>query len=291
MSKPKKVIKTTTLTFNLAIMFVIGWVFGILGYPFVDLEPTVGRVCQFIFIVIVGFHGFFIFLLQPCRSQDARNVWIKWFYYITCRRGKIPVNLSSAPQNPNSREGAAATKAGHRHHGKDVMSSIAERFGCQPTHASEIHVNGNTDTEDPRILKGTYSKAKPTRIPVVKELVLHGSGSSDALSTSYSSFVPSAATHPPVYASEVPVQPCRSPPLSISNCGFERQPPLSDSKATPLITPTTALQTIPAGHPHKRAGGEKPRVAPRTRTGKAGRPLPPLPVSHALENKHVEESL
>jgi hypothetical protein len=36
-------------------------------------------------------------------------------------------------------------------------------------------------------------------------------------------------------------------------------------------------------------GGEKPRAAPRT--GKAARPLPPLPVSYVLENHHVEGNL
>ena len=74
--------KKATLVFVLGVMFGLGWIFGILG---TTLEQgTASLVFQFIFIFIVGFQGLFIFLVHPCRSEDVRNQWKKWFYYVTC---------------------------------------------------------------------------------------------------------------------------------------------------------------------------------------------------------------
>ena len=41
-------------------------------------------VFQFVFIIIVGCQGLLIFLLHPCRSKDALNLWKKWFCGVTC---------------------------------------------------------------------------------------------------------------------------------------------------------------------------------------------------------------
>ena len=65
----------------LAVMFGIGWAFGILG---LEDKNVLSIIFQFLFIIIVGFQGFFVFLLYPCRTKDARDLWKKWFYYATC---------------------------------------------------------------------------------------------------------------------------------------------------------------------------------------------------------------
>ena len=61
----------------LAVMFGIGWVFGILG---LDDNSAISTIFQFLFIAIVGFQGFCIFLLYPCRNKDARDLWKKLFH-------------------------------------------------------------------------------------------------------------------------------------------------------------------------------------------------------------------
>ena len=45
------------------------------------------------FIAVAGFQGFMLFLLFPCRSKHAREVWKKWFYYATCRPHTYKENL------------------------------------------------------------------------------------------------------------------------------------------------------------------------------------------------------
>ena len=65
----------------LAVMFGIGWVFGILG---LDDNSAISTIFQFLFIAIVGFQGFCIFLLYPCRNKDARDLWKKLFHHCTC---------------------------------------------------------------------------------------------------------------------------------------------------------------------------------------------------------------
>lgn len=254
MSKPKRVIKTITVTFLLAVMFVIGWVFGVLGFQSVGLQSDLRRVFQIIFIAVVSFHGLFLFLFQPCRSKDARNLWIKWYYYITCRphlyhqRGKIQGKstnrrknappTSSSAQDPTSPRGAAATLAKNdlSSHGDGIMSSIARRLGYRANQPSEVHENGHAHTEDPTILQGTYKKPRPTvsSLPVVEELPMNGS--SETLSTSYSSFAPNTTQaileHSPEDRPELPP---RSPSVSASRSRL--LPSLTDSDEPPELPP------------------------------------------------------
>ena len=81
--KYKKNLKRAFITFVLAIMFGVGWVFGVLGSS--GLPPAISIACQFTFIFVITFQGLFLFLLHPCRSKDAREEWRRWFYYATCR--------------------------------------------------------------------------------------------------------------------------------------------------------------------------------------------------------------
>ena len=80
--KLKKLIKRATITFVLAIMFGVGWIFGVLGGTPIS---AIADPSQFIFVGVVAFQGLLIFILHPCRSKDAREEWKKWFYYVTCR--------------------------------------------------------------------------------------------------------------------------------------------------------------------------------------------------------------
>ena len=80
-SNPRKKMRKAFIVFVLALMFGIGWAFGILGSEDSD---ALSIVFQFLFIIIVGCQGLLIFLLHPCRSKDALNLWKKWFCGFTC---------------------------------------------------------------------------------------------------------------------------------------------------------------------------------------------------------------
>ena len=73
--------KKAFIVFVLALMFGIGWAFDILGSEDSD---ALSIVFQFLFIIIVGLQGLFIFLLHPCRSKDALNLWKKRFCGVNC---------------------------------------------------------------------------------------------------------------------------------------------------------------------------------------------------------------
>ena len=75
-SNTRKNVRKAFIVFILALMFGIGWAFGILGS---EGRNALSIVFQFLFIIIVGFQGLLIFLLYPCRSKDARDLWKKWF--------------------------------------------------------------------------------------------------------------------------------------------------------------------------------------------------------------------
>lgn len=271
-------------------MFIVGWVFGVLGSRSVVSEPTLSRVFQFLFIAIVGFHGLLIFLLQPIRSKDARNVWIKWFYYLTCRphlyhqRGKIPgkslnsrgVHHPSSTQLDSNPPGAhtAATLANSDlgfNRGEGIMSSIARRFGYRSNRSDEAHVTANTHAENPTALQGTYTKSNPAVAKEVEEC-----GSNETLSTSYSSFAPNTATQPPLVDSEdgLELRPRRSgsvlqsPPLSAASTQSSMShPPMVDSEEmVPELPPRSLSLSASYGlRPHQYM--DPPELPPRRSHG------------------------
>ena len=99
-SKMGKKLRKAFIVFVLAIMFGIGWAFGILGS---ENRNAVSVIFQILFVVIVGFQGLFIFLLYPCRTKDARDQWKRLFYSVTCcRHGRDEQSKSSVPQVHNS---------------------------------------------------------------------------------------------------------------------------------------------------------------------------------------------
>ena len=80
-SNTKKNMRKAFIVFILALMFGIGWAFGILGS---EGRNALSIVFQFLFIIIVGGQGLLIFLLYPCRSKDARDLWKKRFNCAIC---------------------------------------------------------------------------------------------------------------------------------------------------------------------------------------------------------------
>lgn len=89
--KLKRLIKKATVTLLLAVMFGIGWVFGVLG----SVEPGF----QYVFVPIVAFQGLLIFILHPCRSKDAREEWKKWLYCVTCRLKAYHTEVKQSKQS------------------------------------------------------------------------------------------------------------------------------------------------------------------------------------------------
>ena len=148
-SKWKKAVKNISVSLMLATMFGVGWIFGVLGSPALGFGDVVEGVFQYTFIAVAGFQGFMFFLLFPCRSKHAREVWKKWFYYATCRpriykenlralkthsRGKYVKNLSSTSISAdgilNSSNTIRFSSAGNQ------TDSVANRFGAVPQNAS-----------------------------------------------------------------------------------------------------------------------------------------------------------
>ena len=101
--KFKRILRRALITFVLAIMFGVGWVFGVLGSS--GLPPAISRSCQFTFIFVITFQGLLIFLLHPCRSKDAREEWRRWFYYATCQAKAYSTHLKQTKLSKPQRSG------------------------------------------------------------------------------------------------------------------------------------------------------------------------------------------
>lgn len=166
--KLKKLIKKATITFVLAVMFGIGWIFGVLGSTGIT---AIADPSQFIFVGVVALQGILIFLLHPCRSNDAREEWKKWLYYITCRAqvykdnlklSKVSQGLSSEHSTSTVRRTTMLTSSTGSSTMRQTRSqsthssaaptrgraSIAARFGAtaRPESSSGLHLPTESDT-------------------------------------------------------------------------------------------------------------------------------------------------
>ena len=76
-SKLESIKKHFTIAITLAVVFGLGWAFGLAAtsLPIKELTFTF----QLLFSVFVGLQGFLIFLLHGIRNKDARNAWKRWF--------------------------------------------------------------------------------------------------------------------------------------------------------------------------------------------------------------------
>ena len=123
-----KYFKKMIVIFVLAIMFGIGWIFGVLGSS--GLPEFISRPFQYTFIIMVGFQGFFVFLLHPCRSIEAREEWKKWFYYTTCRVGAYKEKLLKSKQSRADNSSTATRKTNPRalsRYGRTPSSTLDSR--------------------------------------------------------------------------------------------------------------------------------------------------------------------
>ena len=73
--------KNATIAISLAILFGLGWGFGLAasGTPSKDATFTL----QLLFTIFVGCQGLFIFVLHGIRKAEARNEWKRWFSTLT----------------------------------------------------------------------------------------------------------------------------------------------------------------------------------------------------------------
>ena len=76
-SKLESLKKHFTITITLAVVFGLGWAFGLAAtsLPIKELTFTF----QILFSLFVGLQGFLIFLLHGLRNKDARNAWKQLF--------------------------------------------------------------------------------------------------------------------------------------------------------------------------------------------------------------------
>ncbi len=77
--------KLAVIVFILSVLFGLGWTFAFL-IP-TDLHSDgviISTVAQYIFSILVGFHGVLIFLLYCLRSQEVRQEWSRWFTKYVC---------------------------------------------------------------------------------------------------------------------------------------------------------------------------------------------------------------
>ena len=84
--------KNATIAFSLAIVFGLGWAFGLAATSTPSKETTFAL--QLLFTIFVGCQGLLIFFLHGVRKPEARNEW-KWFSTATSKT----YNSTATPSN------------------------------------------------------------------------------------------------------------------------------------------------------------------------------------------------
>ena len=75
--------KNATIAISLAILFGLGWGFGLAASSTPSKDATFAL--QLLFTIFVGCQGLLIFVLHGIRKAEARNEWKKWFSTLTSR--------------------------------------------------------------------------------------------------------------------------------------------------------------------------------------------------------------
>ena len=95
--------KNVIIALTLAILFGLGWGFGLAASGTPSEETTF--ILQLLFTIFVGCQGILIFVLHGVRKAEARDEWKKWFSTLTCRQsdGEVIKSPSTLPLSQNAR--------------------------------------------------------------------------------------------------------------------------------------------------------------------------------------------
>ena len=83
-TKLSKVKQQFVIAVTLSLLFGLGWGFGLPATNSISNVPL-RTILQVIFILLTGFQGVFVFIMQCLRSQEARKEWKRWFNMVSCR--------------------------------------------------------------------------------------------------------------------------------------------------------------------------------------------------------------
>jgi hypothetical protein len=87
--------RTTTKNINgklmtlltISLLFGLNWVFAFASTQSLPVQ-WLRLSFQILFVLLGGFHGFYLFILYGLRLPKVRSVWLKWFYILTNQRDK-----------------------------------------------------------------------------------------------------------------------------------------------------------------------------------------------------------
>ena len=130
--------KNAMIAFSLAILFGLGWGFGLAvsGTPSEEATFTL----QLLFTIFVGCQGILIFVLHGVRKAEARNEWKKWFSKVTCQRSSGGVKSSSIlPPSQHAR--SQVTSPSSSAYDVSTSSSLPNET------YSEIYIESSTNAE------------------------------------------------------------------------------------------------------------------------------------------------
>ena len=125
--------KNVIIALTLAILFGLGWGFGLAASGTPSKETTFAL--QLLFTIFVGCQGILIFVLHGVRKAEARDEWKKWFYTVTCRQSHVGVveSFSTPPLSNHARS--------------QVASSSSSAYDLSPL-PNEVYFESSTDTEN-----------------------------------------------------------------------------------------------------------------------------------------------
>ena len=127
--------KNAVIAFSLAILFGLGWVFGLAASGSPSEEATF--TLQLLFTIFVGCQGILIFVLHGIRKAEARNEWKKWLSIVIFRRSNGVKSPSTLPLSQHAR--SQVTSPSSSGYDMSTLSSLPNKTSSS-TDAEKVEI-------------------------------------------------------------------------------------------------------------------------------------------------------
>ena len=262
--------KNAMIAFSLAVLFGLGWGFGLAASGTPSEEATF--VFQLLFTIFVGCQGILIFVLHGLRKEEARNEWKRWFSTATSRTYELYSGVTKSPSSAPLSQNTESQPTSPSSSTYDMQT--LSKSGTLPTEvSSETDFKAGIDVEKGESLSETKTIESTGQGAPRKRSLIQAAVDSIKFPGKHGRYDVLKASETPPPQRKVALQSVAEAPVDIIENGSE------DEKETEITEGLPDVST-PSKQHARRISAPEPRVTTDAESKQARKPrrswLPPF---------------